>query len=330
MSQEARTVRPFISFGDIGALVEGAVLHFGDISCQPNTRVAFDSDTHTFAMRPVKIEWAPSEAELSERTEAALSAADVAGFSRSSLSLVVIASTPYLKAVDIVFSTPLSQITEIPRLMTLTEGGRSRAFDASHHGFTVEVFVLLNDGLDPQPLRPSRKGTWLARSRFTVVTDAAQTLFRLTPMDASKKESLGLGPRAIRYLELDDHDPLEPFEDQDRPEFFVDDQLLTQLHLAARTPSSKAMQLQLAVDFIAAVVSAGSKHPQIKKKSLEDIEDSLLHRVIRAAAGPGARESDFKVLYSRVSDDPGWVVAHAESTLDIRSGVMATLQGDGR
>ena len=330
MSQEARTIRPFVELGGVGSLVNDAVLHFGDLSCLPNSRVAFDAEAHTFAMRPVKIAWAANDAEFMERRVATSDSVRDLGFSATDVSLVAIATTPYLRTAEVAMAISLTQLDDLPRVSSLTVNGRPRAFDASHHGFSVGVYILLNRNVEPRPLQPSRKGTWLARSQFTIVTDAAQTLFRLSPMNAAKKEQLGLGPRAVRYLDLDDHDPLEPFADQaDKPEFFVDEQILTQLNLAARTPSSKAMQLQLAVDFIASVVTAASRHPEIKRKSLDDVEDSLLHRVIRASAGPGAREDDLKHLFSRVSDDPGWVVAHAENTLDIRSGVMANLQGDG-
>lgn len=327
MSQEARTIRPFSDLGDIGALVNDAILHFGDATCAPNSTVAFDGDAHTFVMRPAKIEWAPDDIEFGDRVRRVQESVEASGVRANQLSLLIVASTPYLKNADIVLDLPLSRLDNLPRVSSLTEPFRPAAFDAPHHGFAVDVYIVINETVDPRPLLPWRKGTWLAHSRFVVATDAARTLFRLTPMDAATKKELGVGSKTIRYLHLDDHDMLESFDDQIEPVFYIDEQILGQLNATSRTPSGKAMQLQMAVDFVDSVLTEASRHPDLKRKSLDDIEGSLLFRVIRAAAGAGAKRPDLERLYERVGYDPGWVTAHAEHTIDIQKGILESLRG---
>ncbi len=328
MSQEARTIRPFSDLGDIGALVDDAVLHFGDATCASNSSIAFDGEPHTFVLRPAKIEWAPDDVELRDRVRRVRESVGASGVRADQLSLLVVAATPYLKIAEIVLDTPVSLLDSLPRVSSLTEPPRPRVFDTPHHGFAVDAFIVLNETVDPRPLLPWRRGTWLAHSRFVVATDAARTLFRLTPMDATQKEQLSLGSKTIRYLHLDEHDPLESFDEQpEKPIFYIDEQILGQLNATSRTPSGKALQLQMAVDFVGSVVAASSRHPDLKTKSLDDIEGSLLFRVLRAAAGAGAKRTDLQTLYARVADDPGWVTAHAEHTIDIQKGLLENLRG---
>lgn len=326
--KEVRTIRPFAVPGVLARALGGSVLHFGDLSCPADSSISLDLDPHTYAMRPVHLEWAPNEEEFEafkgHLTEG-VSSMDV---SPAALSLVVEASTPYLKRVDLVLAHPLSEIEGLERVSSLTDRRRAAAFEAGHHGCVVDAFVLLNQDVERRALRPWRKGTWLARVKFALTTDIARAMFRPFPLDDETRDRLGLPAKTIRYFDMGDHDPLEPYDAQpNEPVLYVDEDLLAELTASSNTPASIGLQLQLALDFIAAVVHDASRREALEDLSLADLEDSLLGRVLRVTAG-SSREDDQKILLGWVRSDPGKVVAKAEHTIDLQKRLIESLHGD--
>lgn len=327
MSTEARTIRPFVDFGEIGALFSDAVVRFGDQACPAASRVVFDGDEVAFRASSVVMEWAPGAGELQDAIVAVGQAVDALGYSRRELSLVVIASSSYLKAVDVVFEIPLSALSDLSRFTPLSESPRAAAFSAVHHGFSVESYVLLNQPVDPRSLYPSRQGTWLSRETFSFVTESISSLFRPTPLTAQARQDLQLGKRVTRFVLLDNHDPLRPFDEQDEPTLYVDEELLAHMNATARTPASKSAQLQLVMDFIRSVIMKASLDGGVGQTTYDDTEGSLVHRLIESATPKGASEEKQRV-FEYIVTKPEWVTAYIEDALDIRKLLMQSLEGD--
>ena len=260
-----------------------------------------------------ELHWTPDDESFAAFRETLAEGAVADGYERSALALLVIAATPYLKITNVVHQASCASLDTMSRVVALTEPDRPEALCAPHHGATVDIFVLLARALEPRPLRPWRRGTWLARETFTIATEQAQRLFHPKPLDDETRKQLGLPRKTMRYVRMD-VDPLES-HDAGALDFYVDRELLDDLSARSRSPVSQAMQLQLAHDVVAAIVhAAAARESDLKGRTWTDLGDSLLARVLRIAAkaGPATEEQ----LLRDVTGDPAKVTAYAEAALD--------------
>ena len=294
-------------------MLQKAVLRFGSDTCKAGGRITIlDPELHV--RKRAEIQWTPDDEsfEAFRRTLAEGAVAD--GFDRSGLTLLVLATTPYLKITNVVHEISCANLDAMARVVALTEPKRPAAFCAPHHGATVDVFLLLSRALEPLPLRPWRRGTWLARETFSIATERSQRLFHPRPLDDETRKQFGLPRKTMRYVRMDDVNPLEPY-DAGAIDLYVDRELLDDLSARARSPVSLAMQLQLAQDVIAAIVHASAaRASDLKGRTWTDLGDSLLARVLRIAAKAGPSHEQ---LLREVTADPAKVIAHAESALDV-------------
>ena len=279
MSSETRTVRPFAISRSLANVLSKAVLRFGSDTCEAGGRVTiFDPELHV--RKRAELHWTPDDESFAAFRETLAEGAAADGYERSALALLVIAATPYLKIANVVHQSSCASLDTMSRVVALTEPDRPEALCAPHHGATVDIFVLLARALEPRPLRPWRRGTWLARERFTIATEQAQRLFHPKPLDDETRKQLGLPRKTMRYVRMDDVDPLES-NDAGALDFYVDRELLDDLSARSRSPVSQAMQLQLAHDVVAAIVHCGGG-------TRERLEGSDVDRSGRLLVGQGA------------------------------------------
>lgn len=293
-------------------MLSQAVLRFGTDKCEAGGRVTiFDPELHV--RKRAEIQWAPDDDSFKAFRQTLAEGAGADGFDRSALALLVTAATPYLKITNIVHHAPCANLDAMSRVVVLTEPNRPDAFCAPHHGATVNVYLLLDRALEPLPLRPWRRGTWLARETFKISTEQSQRLFHPKPLDDEMRKELGLPRKTMRYVRMDDVDPLQPY-DAGALDLYVDRELLDDLSARPRSPVSQAMQLQLAQDVIGTIVhAAAARESDLKDRTWTDLGDSLLARVLRIAAKAGATHEQ---LLRDVTGDPGKVIGYAEAALD--------------
>ena len=294
-------------------MLSKAVLRFGSDTCEAGGRITvLDPELHV--RKRAEIHWTPDDESFEAFRKALAEGAAVEGLDRSALALLVIAATPYLKITNVVHQASCANLDAMVRVVPLTEPDRPEALCAPHHGATVDVFLLLARALNPRPLRPWRRGTWLARETFRIATEQAQRLFHPKPLDDETRKQFGLPRKTMRYVRMDDVDPLEPY-DGGALDLYVDRELLDDLSARSRSPVSQAMQLQLAQDVIAAIVYASTaRGSDLKSRTWTDLGDSLLARVLRIAAKAGPTHEQ---LLREVTADPARVIAHAEAALDV-------------
>ncbi|MCY4638118.1 MAG: hypothetical protein OXG04_27100 [Acidobacteria bacterium] len=313
MSSETRRVRPFAIPRTLADVLSKAVLRFGSDTCEAGGRVTIlDPELHV--RKRAEIHWTPDDESFGgfRKTLAEGAAAD--GFDRSALALLVIAATPYLKITNVVHQASCENLDSMARVVALTEPDRPEALCAPHHGATVDIFLVLSRGLDRRSLRPWRRGTWLARETFRIATEQSQRLFHPKPLDDETRMQFGLPRKTMRYVRMDDVDPLESY-DVRALDLYVDRELLDNLSARSRAPVSQAIQLQFAHDVIAAIVhAAAARESELKGRTWTDLGDSLLARVLRIAAKAGASQEQ---LLREVTTDPAKVIAHAEAALDV-------------
>lgn len=326
MSKETRTVRPFVGLDTLEGALSETLLHFGQEACTADQGIIVDLAAHEFLLRPVSVEWGADDQAFEAFKDRIIDGAARAQISMQDLSLMVVASSSFLKMADIVFVLSCGGIGRLERITELTGDQRSSAFSAPFSGFMVDSYLLLNRTLPKRPLRPHLKGTWLAHTRYRVGTTEGPALLPPTPLTKEEREKHNLPSKTIRYLYFGDHDLLQPYSEQERPVFYVDEQLLSQMNARRRSGASKALQLQLAHDFTAVVIRRAAANPEIKNVGYEDLRSSLLGSVLRIAGGPGARPEDLDVLLSEIRSDPEKVIARTEHFIDLSAGYGRLLE----
>ncbi len=326
MSKETRTVRPFRTAA-LGAILDGIILRFGKRECAAAGSIVVD-DPGEFTRSRGEIIWAQDD-EFDEFKRALRAGAAELGIDTSALCLFITASTTYLKRTQEVFRCPLDNLESLERVTLITPHDRPAALRTGFHGAVIDTYLLLLRELDKRALFPWRKGTWLSRAKFRVDVEKGAEMYRLTPLDDARRAQLGISPRAIRYIDLGDTDILAPYGDFAPPRFYVDEECLAQLDARHSSPTGVALQAQLVQDFIAAVLwysAANDDECDLDAKSWEDIEDSLLGRILRFVAGPGASAEDKKTLLKTLGSNPEQVLARAEHAIDIRKYILTALE----
>ena len=326
MSKETRTVRPFHT-ATLGAILDGIVFRFGEKECSAAGSILVDNPEE-FTRSRGEIIWA-QEHEFDEFKRALVEGAADLGIELSALGLFVTASTTYLKRTQEVFRCPLNNLESLERVTLITPRDRPVALQTGFHGAVLDTYLVLLRELEKLPLFPWRKGTWISRAKFRVDVEKGADMYRLTRLNDAKRVELGISPRAIRYVDLGDTNILAPYGDFAPPRFYVDEECLAQLDARHSSPIGVALQAQLVQDFIAAVLwysAANDDECELDSKSWEDIEDSLLGRVLRFIAGPSASAEDKKTLLKTLYSSPDHVVARAEHAIDIGKYISAALE----
>lgn len=323
MSFESRIVRPF----DITALDEvltSTTFRFGNQVCEANSGIAV-ADPETFSRNVGQIVWAP-ENEFADFKGALAQGASDLGIELSALGLLTVASTSYIKRSQIVHRCPLTELESLDRVTAITQGERPVALRTGFNGAVVEVYLLLLQELEKRPLRPWRKGTWISRAKFTIDIEKGAVLFRPIPLDDEARDRLDLPAGTVRYVDLDDHDVLERFEESEPPRFYIDEDSLRQLGARQTSAIALSIQAQLALDFITAVVHRAANETDVDSRAWEDVENSLIGRVLRFVAGAGASRDDKQLLLKQVSNSPDRMLARSEHAIDIRKRLIDALE----
>lgn len=320
MSSESRIIRPFDAPSFDGIFAD-ARLQLGDLECEPDSSVQLD-DADGSIPSPARLVLAP-EAGFVDFKRNLGNGAVASNLGPGLLSLLVTASTAYLKYTDPVAIRSLTD-QHLPRVVDLSE---SRAVQSTTSGFTVRAYLVLNQSLPRRPLQPWRKGTWLAHTEFRVVTRDEISPFRFRRLDQESRERLGLRPKTMRYVHLAEHDVLQPFADSDRPELYLDSDLFDELNVHNSSPTGRALQAQLILDFMTAVIIAAGKTLD-SAMSYADVEDSLTGRVVLMIAGPRSSREERDAVVRLIKDDPAKVIAWAEDSIDMHDLLIESLQSE--
>src|SRR5690554_44502 len=89
MSKETRTVRPYVGLGDLSAVLDQAILRFGQDVCLAQHTITVDAPPDLFLIRTVAIEWATDSDSFAEFKRRITNAVQKAGFERGDLSIVI-------------------------------------------------------------------------------------------------------------------------------------------------------------------------------------------------------------------------------------------------
>ena len=328
MSRETRIVRPFVLGDRLDRCLSGMVLQFGALRCEPGGKILME-DPDEYLRSTLRLTWEASESRFAAFRKTLLRGLADHGIEPDAVALVAIAHTRYLKIASILIHHPVSRLNSLGRELVFRSNERPRALRTSTHGATVTAYLALTQSIEPVPLRPWRKGTWLARAMFRIQTGGAHQLFQPTPMDDMTRSEFKLPEDCIHYLHMDSHEPLRPFRETSAPVFYVDADVLTRLDRTAGTAIGRAMQAQLACDFVAGVImDVAAQGGDAASLSWDKVESSLFGRIVTMAAGKGASVERCREVGQLVRTDPGQLLSLVEGAVKLRPGVVTALSAD--
>ena len=198
------------------------------------------------------------------------------------------------------------------------------------------MYFCLNKALEPRPLSPWRKGTWLGQQEYRVRSDLSGSGFVPIRMTDEDREHLGIPKDTARFATLDDGDPFDPEPANDVVKLYVDGDLLDRLAVAAATPVGKHIQRQLFVDATSAIVFAAQRRlaedPGLRSQHVDDFRGSLVHKLTEVVAGKGvdsATQDLRQSEYRRLCDAPTTFIAQIEAKTGMRKDMLASF-GDVR
>lgn len=326
MSQESRVLRPFSAPRAFERALQSARFHMGALVCEPNSRLAMESPEEFLQAAPV-ISWAHTDEELVSFKSLLCEGIKDSGIDPAALGLVVVAYSRYLQLADICFALPLDALETLERTHSFVQC-RPRALQASTSGARLFAYVALLTEQEQAPLRPWRKGHWLARVDFRIrVAESETSVFRPIPLGEAQRRELGLPAHTVRYFTLTDHDPFRPYSDTEAPGFYVDEDLLMAIDRTAGSPQGRAMQADLVRDFIANLVLSCARQPSERmNRSWDELKDSLLGRVIRLTAGQNATPAECTQVLDLLWNDPARLIARVEHSLDLRRTMIKSVE----
>lgn len=328
MSTETRTIRPYRGVDNFQVLLNGAFLRLGDRDLKGGSRSSVTIDE--YLNHPISFFFAGLDHEADEI--AGLIADGLADLGRtpSDVELVVLATSPRLKMVDLIYSKRLDEVDDIPRQIDFPRP-RPQSMRGPFGGCDVRAFFCLAREFHPQPLRPWRKGTWLGKQEFLLRTDASGIGFMPVKLTDELRSELALDHEVTKFACID---PDISVFDQEVPAdavlVYIDDLLLDRLSVAARTAVGKQVQRQLFLEAAWAIAARAQQEiredPSLIRAAIDEFTGSLIFGLVVMLAGGGtddASQNARDLRYRELLRDPARFLSNLEARLASRRDVMS-------
>lgn len=287
MSSEQREIRPVRAVDALDELLGGSVLYAGHQRYEADERVILDELSYLNSPVAVDLGGKKRIVDALETAGRELSELDL---DIADLELALILSSSYLRILELSHRIPLAELPELSGPLLLTSGQRPAALRAPRSGCTIELSIHLARQRPRQPLKPWRRGSWISRTTWSLVTELAFSGFTPKPLTAEKRKEFGLGGKATRYITLASS-PLDAEVSEDSVELWFDADLLAKISANPTTKMAVALQRQLFVDAVDAVVTHARELDAITDLVWSDVKDTLLGRVIAVVAPNHSNEA---------------------------------------
>jgi hypothetical protein len=332
MTTATREIRPFGSFGVLEEFVHAVCIEVGsDVLSNDSSLVLSE---YEYRHVPVSVQLAASDAAFEQSLHDVMKELQENELSPSDISLIVNLYSGFLKISEFPFNALFADLGKTGRIISLTSAGcRPDALLAAKSGCQIEVAAVLSKQLEPKPLRPWRKGTWLARSRYRLSSETVFNGFTPRPLTKEAKEVFGLPSATTRYVVVPDGiDPLSDEASAELVELWVDADLLAAVSARDASVASIAFQQQLFVDAFSAVVVAAKDQSEFGSRSWQDSEGSMVGKMIKALTGRRKSDSDEAVrnrceyLFELMKNNHPAFMAHVEAFSDTTSAFLKTME----
>ena len=252
MADLTRVLRPFDGLDAFDDLLELVTVRFGEKELSPGNSVTVD-DALDYLARPIDIDipFGSADGALDERLAAALTDASLEA---GDVDFLIVSTTGGVRRTDVLERINLKE-RPVPTTIPIEE--KPPSLRAPTHGADIEVMLLLARELEPEFAKPHRKGTWLGRSRFTLLTTQPAKGFQVLPLTDAVIEDNKLGTGVHWFVKIpNDADMAAEGQDLgDILKIYVAINVLNRLKLVIGTPDGDFVQYQLVLDAIRAVVT---------------------------------------------------------------------------
>ena len=312
-SAERRALRPYENLGAIQEAFDQITLSIGNQEPYAHGSTVRLSGS-SFVNEHIYIDLAADADGFAQLTATLLDTATDLEISPDQIDLLIVTSGVFTRRADVICSFPLSEIKEQDHKQRVVAPAHTRwpsTLNAGK-GFFIDVYCALGQDIKRRPLRPSRKGTWLAHAGFKISTDQDTTSFETLALTDNVKEKYGLvGHNIVKYAHVD-ADPTEPGSLESDIILYVDQTTLNLLDANSNSEGASLWQRQLFLDIVGALVTRSSVELNRGTKTLADIENSILSRIINGLAD---NKEDRESYLQMITDFPSQFVAHIENTL---------------
>ena len=322
MSTETRTVRPFVGLDGLQRILSAATLLVGPDRLSHGESVTLT--TEGFMLRTVTLELAADD-ELFALTQDGLThQLSSVGYDPADVEMVAVLSSPYLKIAEVALRCSLSDLAGTGRSIDVSGPDRPRALQSPRSGCNIDLYLVLSRHVERRPLKPWRKGTWLAHTSYSLSSELAPVGFTPRALTSELRAQFQLADDVVRYIVFEDEEsPLEAGSSETSLAMYVDQDVLAKMSASSSTPGSQLFQLQLFLDAVRAILDAANGDETIGALSYGDLDDTLFGRLITGLTRrPGQTADDARAdgegLFDTARNQPDLFMAHAEAVVGYR------------
>jgi hypothetical protein len=319
VSTEQREIRPFNKVSTLDSIVKGCELHLGAQHVPAGGNLAVSAADYAERRLRIALPW-ENEEEAALAVKEATAELESAGYTADRVAFVAVAQSKFLKLRDVIAVIRLSELHDIT---SINVEERPAALRTPRSGSEIGVSFVLLEGGAPQMLRAWRKSTWLHHATFKLSTNLSQLGFTPRPLTDEERTSQELPKGTLRYIVLKES-PLDEGVSEEMVEMWVDSDLLHSLSTQPNSPASRVMQAQLFVDCVSEIISSALKDPALTELGWQDVQDTLLGRVIVAIVPPPPSHridegiSHYGGYLDLLRQDPSKLMAYAEELAELR------------
>lgn len=251
---------------------------------------------------------------------------------KNAFSVVLIGSSNYLKFSDEISRWTIAEFAKSACGFKFAKAGgeRTRAARTVHSGSTFELVVVLNQELPKVVGKPWRRGTWVAKSSYSLGNPLEGFGFTPLLLTDDKRHEFNLGANTFKFArknpfngQLYDSETLDDFI-----EFYVDEETLNLLSAAPRSAQSAFIQTEIFLSAIEFLVTEACSDPELHEKTLEDVKEKLIGKLLSALS---VKENDAELnrCFQLLKQSPQSFLNQFEDLVDYKKKIIDSI-GDLR
>ena len=182
MATERRLIRPYEGVRVVQDVLERWIFKVGEEQWLSGSTVVMSEDGSD-ALEPV-VTFDGDDDDFEAARDELRTAFSAIGLNGEDVGFGILTTSPRLKLTDVIHWGAVGAQIEIPREIVVSRPS-SRALETPRGGCTVEVALSLTRDVEPEneyPLRPTRKGTWLARTTLALRAPHERAGFPVHPL----------------------------------------------------------------------------------------------------------------------------------------------------
>ena len=297
MPSKSVDTRPYAGLGPLQELFDAVVLrvtsqngsHVADLAnseALSQDQAEFLTGTYVLCLAEDRADGFPSTP--SELVSAAQAAVTGAGLSDADVVVRVTGMTRRLRLSEVLAELEVGDLGRLFDGVEIARGlDRPEVLQAPFGGCDLWFDLLLrNEMAEKLPLRPWRKGTWLARASFRLGTAPGTIGFTPLALTDEHRKRLELPEGTVRYVEIGIGLLDKPTGNEDII-LWMDADLLSTLASYPKSVVAANLQRQMLVDAVTSIVFRAAGDDSVKDTPESQVRDTLLGRVLQMSGVVG-------------------------------------------